>query len=149
MRTILKILFRIQTDTHCLEDATFKLPPYLIGYLRVVFILRNKYALKSRTILNQEDFMEALDPKRDSFQREATELRLDQVQIRQEVELVMVDLPEDQAEPLFERGFLPGCRICPVRSSPAGDPIVEVDGSLMALRRETANCLCVRTLSDL
>lgn len=77
------------------------------------------------------------------------ELRLGDVPLRQEVELISIDLPADQAEPLLERGILPGCRICPVRSSPGGDPIVSIDGSLIALRRETAACLCVRTLSQL
>lgn len=79
----------------------------------------------------------------------APELRLGDVPLRQEVELVSIDLPADQAEPLLERGVLPGCRICPVRSSPGGDPIVSVDGSLIALRRETAACLCVRLLTRL
>ena len=77
-----------------------------------------------------------------------SELRLGDIPLSQTVELVRIDLPAEQAEPLLERGMLPGCRICPVRSSPAGDPIVSVDGSLLALRRETANCLCVRLLSD-
>jgi Fe2+ transport system protein FeoA len=77
------------------------------------------------------------------------ELRLGEIPLRQEVELVSIDLPADQAEPLLERGVLPGCRICPVRSSPGGDPIVSVDGSLLALRRETADCLCVRILTSL
>ena len=77
------------------------------------------------------------------------ELRLGDIPMRQEVELVSIDLPADLAEPLLERGVLPGCRICPVRSSPGGDPIVSVDGSLLALRRETADCLCVRILSSL
>lgn len=82
--------------------------------------------------------------------REVTpDLRLGDIPFRQEVELVSIDLPADQAEPLLERGVLPGCRICPVRSSPGGDPIVSVDGSLLALRRETAACLCVRILSSL
>ena len=76
------------------------------------------------------------------------ELRLGQVPLRQVVELVSIDLPPDQAEPLLERGLLPGCRICPVRSSPSGDPIVSIDGSLLALRKETAACLCVRLLSQ-
>lgn len=76
-------------------------------------------------------------------------LRLRDIPLRQEVELVHIDLPADQAEPLLERGILPGCRICPIRSSPAGDPIVSIDGSLIALRRETADCLCVRILSRL
>ncbi|HCK35242.1 MAG TPA: ferrous iron transport protein A [Gemmatimonadetes bacterium] len=75
-------------------------------------------------------------------------MRLGDIPLSQTVELVRIDLPAERAEPLLERGMLPGCRICPVRSSPAGDPIVSVDGSLLALRRETANCLCVRLLSD-
>ncbi len=77
------------------------------------------------------------------------DLRLRDVPLRQTVELVRIDLPADQAEPLLERGVLPGCRICPIRSSPSGDPIVSVDGSLLALRRETADCLCVRLLTQL
>ena len=76
-------------------------------------------------------------------------LTLGDIPLRQEVELVSIELPAEQAEPLLERGVLPGCRICPVRSSPGGDPIVSVDGSLIALRRETAACLCVRVLSQL
>jgi Fe2+ transport system protein FeoA len=75
------------------------------------------------------------------------DLRLPAIPLRQTVELVRIDLPAEQAEPLMERGVLPGCRICPVRSSPSGDPIVSVDGSLLALRKETAACLCVRLLS--
>lgn len=77
------------------------------------------------------------------------DLRLGDVPLKQMVELVSIDLPAEQAEPLLERGVLPGCRICPVRSSPSGDPIVSVDGSLLALRRETADCLCVKLLSAL
>ena len=76
-------------------------------------------------------------------------LRLGDIPLRQEVELVSLDMPAHMAEPLLERGVLPGCRICPVRSSPGGDPIVSVDGSLLALRRETAACLCVKLLSQL
>ena len=76
------------------------------------------------------------------------ELRLAEVPLRQMVELVRIDLPPEQAEPLLERGILPGCRICPVRSSPAGDPIISIDGSLLALRKETAACLCVRLLAQ-
>jgi Fe2+ transport system protein FeoA len=75
------------------------------------------------------------------------DLRLPSIPLRQTVELVHIDLPADLAEPLLERGVLPGCKICPVRSSPSGDPIISIDGSLLALRRETAACLCVRLLS--
>jgi Fe2+ transport system protein FeoA len=77
---------------------------------------------------------------------DATSLTLQQVPLSQFVELLSIDLPPDDLEPLLERGLLPGCRLCPVRYSPAGDPIVAVDGSLIAMRRETAACLCVRMI---
>ena len=82
-------------------------------------------------------------------QDQGEDLRLGDVPMQQEVELVSIDMPAELAEPLLERGVLPGCRICPVRSSPGGDPIVSIDGSLLALRRETADCLCVKLLSSL
>lgn len=72
------------------------------------------------------------------------ELRLGDVPLRQTVELIRIDLPLHEAEPLLERGLLPGCRMCPIRVSPFGDPIVAVDGTQFALRRETAACLCVQ-----
>lgn len=72
------------------------------------------------------------------------DLRLADIPLREVVELVAIDLPADQMEPLLERGMLPGCRMCPIRRSPFGDPIVDVEGTLIALRRETASCLCVR-----
>lgn len=75
---------------------------------------------------------------------EDAELRLTDVPLREIVELVRIDLPADELEPLLERGILPGCLLCPLRYSPGGDPIVRVDGSLIALRREMAGCLCVR-----
>lgn len=84
----------------------------------------------------------------DASDEAVVELRLAQVPLRQTVELVSIDLPPEQAEPLLERGVLPGCRICPVRSSPFGDPIISIDGSLLALRKETAACLCVRLITQ-
>jgi len=73
--------------------------------------------------------------------------RLADTPLREVVELVSIDLPPEEMEPLLERGVLPGCQLCPVRLSPAGDPIVMVDGTLIALRREMAGCLCVRPAS--
>lgn len=72
------------------------------------------------------------------------EQRLVDVPLREVVELVRIDLPADQMEPLLERGVLPGCQLCPVRRSPSGDPIVMVEGTLLAIRQEVARCLCVR-----
>ncbi len=103
--------------------------------MRLIFI-RSEYHVQALPTLNDAE-------------RSEPDLRLGDIPMRQEVELVSIDLPAELAEPLLERGVLPGCRICPVRSSPGGDPIVSVDGSLLALRRETADCLCVRILSSL
>lgn len=48
-------------------------------------------------------------------------------------------LPEDEARRLMELGFIPGSRITAGRSAPGGDPqVFQVDGSEIALRRETA-----------
>ena len=50
-----------------------------------------------------------------------------------------LELPEDIARRLMELGFLPGHVIVPARSAPGGEPrVYRVDGSEVALRRETA-----------
>ena len=72
------------------------------------------------------------------------DLRLAEIPLREMVELVRIDLPSEEMEPLLELGLMPGCRVCPVRRSLFGDPVLLVDGALIALRRETAVCLCVR-----
>lgn len=56
-----------------------------------------------------------------------------------------LDLPEDIARRLMELGFLPGHTIVPARSAPGGEPrVYRVDGSEVALRRETASRLILR-----
>jgi ferrous iron transport protein A len=56
-----------------------------------------------------------------------------------------LDLPEDIARRLMELGFLPGHVIVPARSAPGGEPrVYRVDGSEVALRRETAERLILR-----
>jgi Fe2+ transport system protein FeoA len=77
----------------------------------------------------------------------AERLLLADIPLGQEVELDRIELPEADMEALLERGVLPGCRLCPIRKSPFGDPIVRVEGTVLALRRETASCLCVRRLT--
>lgn len=72
------------------------------------------------------------------------DLRLADIPFGEAVELVGFELPDHELEALLERGVLPGCLMCPVRNSPFGDPIVDVEGTLFALRREMAGCLCVR-----
>ncbi len=68
------------------------------------------------------------------------------VELEEEVVLVRLDVAGEDIEPLLERGIVPGCKVCPVRHAPAGGPtIYRVDGHLVALRKETASCLCVRS----
>jgi ferrous iron transport protein A len=56
-----------------------------------------------------------------------------------------LDVPEDVARRLMELGFLPGHTIVPARSAPGGEPrVYRVDGSEVALRRETASKLILR-----
>lgn len=56
-----------------------------------------------------------------------------------------IDLPRDDARRLMELGFLPGARVTAGLSAPGGDPrVFQVDGSEVALRRETARCLKIR-----
>jgi len=56
-----------------------------------------------------------------------------------------LDLPEDDARRLMELGFLPGHAVVPAHAAPGGDPrVFRVDGSEVALRRETAIRLILR-----
>ena len=56
-----------------------------------------------------------------------------------------LELPEDIARRLMELGFLPGHVIVPARSAPGGEPrVYRVDGSEVALRRETASRMFLR-----
>ena len=56
-----------------------------------------------------------------------------------------IDLPNDEARRLMELGFLPGARITAGLSAPGGDPrVFQVDGSEIALRRETARRLKIK-----
>jgi ferrous iron transport protein A len=56
-----------------------------------------------------------------------------------------LELPEDIARRLMELGFLPGHVIVPARSAPGGEPrVYRVDGSEVALRRETAAHLILK-----
>jgi len=59
--------------------------------------------------------------------------------------LGQIDLPGDDARRLMEMGFLPGATVTAGLSAPGGDPrVFQVDGSEIALRRETARRLKVR-----
>ena len=59
--------------------------------------------------------------------------------------LLGIDLPAEDARRLMELGFVPGTRITAGNSAPGGDPrVFQVDGSEIALRRDTARRLQVR-----
>ena len=59
--------------------------------------------------------------------------------------LERLDLPEEDARRLMEMGFLPGHAVTRGQSAPGGDPrVFQVDGSEVALRRETAARLILR-----
>ena len=60
-----------------------------------------------------------------------------------------IDLPAEDARRLMELGFVPGTRITAGLSAPGGDPrVFQVDGSEIALRRDTARRLKVRAESS-
>ncbi|MCW5962541.1 MAG: ferrous iron transport protein A [Bryobacterales bacterium] len=66
----------------------------------------------------------------------------------QQAVLESLDLPEDIAMRLMELGFLPGQAIRACQSAPGGDPrIFRIDGSQIALRRETTSRIQVRVAS--
>ena len=60
--------------------------------------------------------------------------------------LERIDLPEDESRRLMALGFLPDSQVTAARRSPFGDPtIYRVDGSEVALRRETAARMILRS----
>ena len=60
--------------------------------------------------------------------------------------LERIELPDDDARRLMELGFLPGHTVTSAHAAPGGDPrVFRVDGSEIALRRETALRLILRT----
>ena len=61
--------------------------------------------------------------------------------------LEQLHLPEDVARRLMELGFLPGGIVTAGRSAPGGDPrVFQVDGTEVALRRETAALITLRPI---
>lgn len=56
-----------------------------------------------------------------------------------------IELPEELAVRLMELGFLPGTSVTAARCAPGGDPrVFRVDGTEIALRRETASRLTLK-----
>ena len=73
--------------------------------------------------------------------RNLTELKRGESAILESIDL---DDPHE-ARRLMEMGFLPGHTVTAAQSAPGGDPrVFQVDGSEVALRRETARRLFLR-----
>ncbi|WP_233581417.1 FeoA family protein [Acidipila sp. EB88] len=60
-----------------------------------------------------------------------------------------LELPEPVEHHLMHMGFSPEARVVAVRRAPAGDPTVyAIDGMEIALRRETARGILVKSLEE-
>ena len=60
-----------------------------------------------------------------------------------------LELPDDVARRLMELGFVPGHVVAPALSAPGGDPrVFRVDGSEVALRRDTAAKIFIRPVPE-
>ncbi len=83
--------------------------------------------------------------KRDRRPRENKRNTLAGLSCGEQAVIERLDLPEDQARRLMELGFLPGHLVSAARCAPGGDPrVFRVDGSEVALRKETARHLIIR-----
>jgi ferrous iron transport protein A len=74
---------------------------------------------------------------------------LTDLSIGESATLVGLDLPESVQNYLMHMGFVPDAEVMALRRAPAGDPTVyAIDGMEIALRRETAEGIRVRTITD-
>jgi ferrous iron transport protein A len=74
---------------------------------------------------------------------------LTDLRIGETATLVSLDLPELVQNYLMHMGFVPDAQVTALRRAPAGDPTVYgVDGMEIALRRETADSIRVRSSAD-
>lgn len=77
--------------------------------------------------------------------RRSSPLSLAELERDQQGVLDRLEVPDEEARRLMELGFVPGHRITAAASAPGGDPrVFRVDGSEVALRRETAARLFLR-----
>jgi ferrous iron transport protein A len=77
--------------------------------------------------------------------RSRTASNLSELKAGEQGILDRLDLPDEVAKRLMELGFVPGHVIEPALSAPGGEPrVYRVDGSEIAIRRETARHLILR-----
>jgi ferrous iron transport protein A len=99
----------------------------------------------SKLILNRSYFVTATKSARSTASGTTGQQTLADLPVGQRCILDRLELPEDVARRLMELGFLPGNEVVPGRRAPGGGPrVFRVDGSEVALRRETAARLFVR-----
>jgi ferrous iron transport protein A len=71
---------------------------------------------------------------------------LTDLRIGETATLLALDLPESVQNFLMHMGFVPDAQVTALRKAPAGDPTVYgIDGMEIALRRETAESIHVRS----
>jgi ferrous iron transport protein A len=71
---------------------------------------------------------------------------LTDLRIGETATLIALDLPESVQNFLMHMGFVPDAQVTALRKAPAGDPTVyAIDGMEIALRRETAESIRVRS----
>jgi ferrous iron transport protein A len=89
--------------------------------------------------------MMQLSVKKDGGKRSRTATNLSELRPGEQGILDRLELPEETAKRLMELGFVPGHVIEPALSAPGGEPrVYRVDGSEIAIRRETAKHLIIR-----
>jgi ferrous iron transport protein A len=74
---------------------------------------------------------------------------LTDLRIGETATLVALDLPDSVQNYLMHMGFVPDALVTVLRRAPAGDPTVYgIDGMQIALRRETAEAIRVRSTAE-
>ena len=74
---------------------------------------------------------------------------LTDLRIGETATLIALDLPDSVQNYLMHMGFVPNALVTVLRRAPAGDPTVYgIDGMQIALRRETAEAIRVRSSDD-
>lgn len=74
---------------------------------------------------------------------------LTDLRIGETATLIALDLPESVQNFLMHMGFVPDAQVTALRKAPAGDPTVyAIDGMEIALRRETAESIRVRSNTE-
>lgn len=83
--------------------------------------------------------------KRRASRRADSPIKLADLREGEAAIIEQIDLSGELALRLMELGFLPGTSVTAARSAPGGDPrVFQVDGSEIALRKETAAHLTVK-----